>query len=103
MSLNLIDKALQYSREARIEVESQINVVSEPLFPEAKRSVQYLRIRENINRGCRKAVKIIPEKWKRSVAYSILMEACYDIFHLGYDPKLLTFYNGRLDAIIGTH
>jgi hypothetical protein len=103
MSLNLIDHALQYAKEARIEEESQINVVSEPLFPEAKRSVQYLRIRENLNRGCRKAVKIIPENWKRSIAYSILMEACYDIFHLGKDPKLITYYNTRLDAIIGTH
>jgi hypothetical protein len=103
MSLNLIDNALQYSKEARIEEESIINVVNEPLFPEARRNHQYLRIRENCNRGCRKAVKIITENWKRSIAYSILIRATYDIFHYGYNEKLVAHYNTLLDTMIGTH
>jgi hypothetical protein len=103
MSLDLIDKALQYSKEARNQVEQQIGWVNEPLFPDARRSIFYLRVRENINRGCRKAVKLIPENWKRSVAYSVLMQACYDIFHYGYNYDLIMYYNGILDSIIGTH
>jgi len=103
MSLDLINKALQYAKEARNAEENLTNVVKEPLFPDARRSILYLRIRENINRGCRKAVKIINENWKRSVAYSILMEACYDIFHYGYSSKLVSHYNKQLDTLIGTH
>ena len=103
MSLQLIDHALQYAREARTETEQQTGWINEPLFPEAKRSVLYLRIRENCNRGCRKAVKTIPENWKRSIAYSILMQATYDIFHYGYKPKLIEHYNNMLDALIGTY
>jgi hypothetical protein len=103
MSLNLIDKALEYSKEARISEQTVNDKINEPLFPEAKRSVFYLRVRENINRGCRKAVKLISENWKRSIAYSVLIEACYDIFHYGYNSDLIAYYNRRLDEIIGTH
>jgi hypothetical protein len=103
MSLNLIDHALQYAQEARIAVQNQMGFITVPLFPEAQRSAFYLKVRESINTGCKKAVAAIPENWKRSVAYSILMEACYDIFHFGYDIRLVNLYNSRLDAIIGLH
>jgi len=103
MSLNLIDKALQYARICRQEETQAENYIYEPLFPDARRNILYLRIRESINKGCRKAVKLIGENWKRSVAYSILMRACYDIFHFGYTPQILNVYNQQLDDIIGTH
>jgi hypothetical protein len=103
MSLSLIDHALQYARELRIGLKNPVGFITEPLFPEARTSKFYLDVRENINRGCRKAVKIIPENYKRSLAYSVLMEACYDIFHYGKDVTLVALYNARLDRVIGDH
>lgn len=103
MSLQLIDKAIQYSKEARIEEENIDNAINEPLFPQAQQSVLYLRIKQNITRGCRKAVKTIPENWKRSVAFSILTQALNDIFHYGKKQSLLDYYNGMLREMIGDY
>lgn len=103
MPLNLIDKALQYAREERQWFERQEGYITEPLFPDARNSVRYLRIRECLIKGCRRAVKLLPKGWKRSVAFSVLMQATFDIFHYGYDKALVEHYNMRLDELIGTH
>jgi len=103
MPLDLIDNALRYAREARQEFEQQNFGIVEPLTPTARREQLYLRMREFINIGCRKAVKLLDEPWKRSVAYSILMEACIGIFHYKKTTELMDMYNKRLDEMIGTH
>lgn len=123
--INLIEKALQYAKEARYEFEtsesvlglpefyetnfsesdfeSNIGVISEPLYPKARREVLYLRIREYISVGCRRAVKLLDKPYKRSIAYSVLMQACIDIFHYKKTDNILAVYNGLLDDMIGTH
>lgn len=101
--LNLIEKALQYAKEERLEFKESNLGISEPLTPKARREHLYLEIRQNINKGCRKAVKHIPVNWKRSVAYSILMQACIDVFHYKKSPEVIEKYNALLDSIIGTH
>lgn len=101
--INLIEKALQYAREARIEFETANLGISEPLYPKARREVLYLRMREYLSVGCRRAVKHLPEAYKRSIAYSILMQACVNIFHYKKVPELLAVYNKLLDDMIGTH
>jgi len=101
--INLIEKALQFAREARIEFETSNLGIREPLYPKARREHLYLRMREYINVGCRRAVKLLPETWKRSIAYSILMQACIDIFHYKKTDTLLAVYNKILDQLIGTH
>lgn len=102
-TLDLINKALQYAKEARLEFTNDNLGISEPLTPNARRALFYLQIRENINRGCKQAVKLIPVNWKRSVAYSILMRACIDVFHYKKSAEVINKYNDLLDSIIGTH
>jgi len=102
-TINLIEKALQYSKEYRQTFNATINGIKEPLTPQAVRETFYLRVRESINRGCREAVKHLPDKMKRTIAYSILMSACYDIFHYQKTPELMTYYNALLDRMLGVH
>jgi hypothetical protein len=103
MSLDLIDHALQYAQEVRNEKIKAEGWIIEPLFPDAVRSTFYLRVRESITSGCSKAVKIIPENWKRSVAMSILNMALHDLFNFGKKQSIITYYNELLDKTIGTH
>ena len=101
--LNLIDVALTEARNERLHLDTLPNIVKEPLFPEARRNVFYLRTRTSLMKGCRKAVKLIDINWKRSIAYSILTQALQDIFQYGKDERIITHYNAVLDDMIGTH
>jgi len=101
--LNLIDKAIEQSRTYRETFNTTVNGITEPLTPEAIRDTLYLRVRESLNRGCREAVKLLPKGNKRSIAYSILMTALYDIFHYHKTEALMTHYNNLLDKMVGTH
>jgi len=103
MSLNLIENALKIARQRRIEYQTDNTGIFEPLTPKARYNILYLRVRETLNEGCRGAVKLIPEAWKRSVAYSVLMKATYAIFAYGYRDDIITLYNNLLDETIGTH
>lgn len=100
---NLIDTAIQYSRAYREEFKTDISGIKEGLTPEARRSTQYLRVRESINKGCREAVKVLPESHKRSMAFSVLMGALYNMFHYGKTVQLMDYYNNLLDSMVGTH
>jgi len=101
--LNLIETAITESKTYRQEFEQSNLGITEPLTPQARRETLYLRIRESINRGCREAVKLIPQTQKRSIAYSILMKALYDAFHYKKTPELTAYYNNLLDEMVGTH
>ena len=103
MVYNLIEKALQYGKEERIEYESLLKGIYEPLTPKARRDLLYRRIKQTLIKGCRRSVKALPEAWKRSIAYSILMKATTAIFTYGKTTEIMTFYNGMLDDMIGTH
>jgi len=93
---NLIDLAIQYSREAYEEFKSHNFGITEPLTPNAIHGTRYLRLREDLNRGARKACKLIPNNTKRSMGFSILMMALHDIFN-GRNPELTkTIYNATL-------
>ena len=103
MSLNLIEKALQYAKEERIWFLSYNFGITEPLTPKAVRSHQYLLMREYINVGCRKATKLVLDHYKRPATFSILMMACMEIFQYGKDDRIIALYNDMLDKLIGTH
>jgi hypothetical protein len=101
--LNLIDRAIEESRKYRESFINGITGIIEPLTPDARIQTVYLRIRESLNRGCREAVKLLEISSQRSLAYSILMEATYNIFHYRKTPELMTYYNRILDETVGTH
>lgn len=101
--LNLIDTALSEAKLYRQTWSSTVVGVTTGLTPLSRQSTFYLRVRESVNRGCREAVKLLDASWKRSIAYSILMEACYDIFQYGKTADLMTHYNDYLDKAVGTH
>jgi len=103
MSLNLIEKALQYAKEARLEFLSYNLGITEPLTPKAIRSHQYLMMREYINVGCRKASMLVLDHFKRSAVYGVLVKACEEVFHYGWDDRLIAVHNGTLDKLIGDH
>jgi hypothetical protein len=103
MSLHLIDLALQKSREARTSKYLAVGYTDQPLFPDARRSVLYLRIRENLMAGSRDAVKILSDKNQRSMAHGILTQALEDIFHYGDSPEIRKWYDMLLDKTIGDH
>jgi hypothetical protein len=147
MVYNLIENALEYAKQYRQEEKdftrswfnfdpnhfeqsdfetSTINgVINEPLTPNAIRGYDYLRLRQNVIKGCRQAVKLLPTvkyqfefehfeptdyvteegiiKSLRSPAFSILMMATNDIFQYGMTTDLMNKYNKLLDDIIGTH
>jgi len=103
MSLNLIEKAIQYTKEARVELESLSDVIYEPLYPKARHEALYLRMKEAINRGCREATKLVTDRWKRPAVYGILVKALTDIFHYKKTTEIMNVYNKLLDDIIGTH
>jgi len=93
---NLIDLALQYAREAYEEFKTQNFGITEPLTPNAIRGTRYLRLREDLNKGARKASALMPDRAKRPMTFSILMACLYDIFH-GRNPELAkTIYNETL-------
>jgi len=101
--LNLIDTAMEEARKYRQTFESQDFGITEGLTPKAVHSVRYLRVRESINRGCREAVKLVPNKTMRSPTYSVLMQACYDIFHYGHPDQVKAVYNQQLVKLIGDY
>jgi len=103
MSLDLIRKALQFGKEARLEFLSHNFGITEPLTPKAVRSHQYLMMREYINVGCRKASMLILDVYKRSAVYGVLVKACEEVFHYGWDDRLIAVHNDMLDEIIGDH
>jgi len=103
MSLNLIEKALQYANEEYNRLLSLNLGIYEPLYPKARRNLLYLRLRECLNVGCRHAVKLLDNPHHRSIAYSILMKATYLIFQTSKRTDILNHYNGMLDKLIGTH
>jgi len=103
MPLNLIEKACEYTRQVREEFKQKAEGIIEPLTPKARYAHEYLFTRECINIGCRKAVKLLPKGWKRSVAYSILMMALLDIFHYGKKDEVVNVYNKLLQDIIGDY
>jgi len=103
MSLNLIQKAIQYTREAKEEFLSANWGITEPLTPRARRNVQYLMLREFINKGCREATRLVLDHYKRPIAYGILVKAVDEIFHYGYNVTLINMWNDLLDQLIGTH
>jgi hypothetical protein len=101
--LNLIDKAIEYSRTYREDFKVSISGITDPLTPDAVRNTNYLRIRESINRGCRESVKLLETSSQRSIAYSILITALNTIFHYKKTPELMAYYNDLLDRTVGTH
>jgi len=103
MVLNLIDNALKYAKELRLEYQSLNYGLTEPLTPKAIRNNLYLQIRESLNRGCREASKLVLNPYKRSSAYSILVKATEEIFHYGKQPSIVSYYNDLLDQMIGDH
>jgi len=103
MSLNLIEKALQFAKEGRLEFLSLNLGITEPLTPKARRNVQYLMVREWLMKGCREATRLVLDHYKRPPVYSILVQATEAIFDYGKRPEILAYYNDLLDRIIGTH
>lgn len=103
MTLNLIENALNYARELRIEYLSLNAGIIEPLTPKAHRNVQYLMVREWLMKGCRKATMLVLNHYQRPAVYGILVQACESIFDYGMKPELLAYYNNLLDIYIGTH
>lgn len=101
--LELIRKALRLSHLIRMQWETEHQYIIEGLTPNARRATKYLRMREYISMGCRRAVKDLDVPYKRSIAYSILMRACINIFHYGMSDDLLAIYNQELDEMIGIH
>lgn len=101
--LNLIQKAIQYSREARIAFRQKNLGTQEPLSPNARRNLLYLQMRENISTGCRKAVKWLYPPYKRSIAFSLLMQTVVLIFQVGKDDRIVQKCNALLDEMVGTH
>ena len=103
MVYNLIENALLYAKEERIRYDSLLKGIYEPLYPKARRDMLYRRVKETLMKGCRKSVKVLDEGWKRSIAYSILMQATVCIFRYGKTTEIMTMYNALLDKLIGTH
>jgi len=103
MVINLIEKALQYSKEERLRLLSLSGYIKEPLTPKARRDYQYRLIKETLNVGCREAVKLLLNPYHRSIAYGILMQAVSEIFHYGKNDTLINMWNDTLDSMIGTH
>jgi len=103
MSLNLIEKAIQYAREERLKELSDTSRIYYGLFPEAFHGTFYLRVRQSIQKGCRKAVKLIPNPLMRTIVFSVLMKCLEDLFHYGYREEIVEYYNSLLDSLIGTH
>ena len=103
MSLNLIEKAIQYAREERLKELSDNTKIYYGLFPESFYGTFYLRVRQSIQKGCRKAVKLVSNPLMRTVVFSILMKALSNLFHYGYSKRFIDYYNELLDSMIGTH
>jgi len=103
MPIELIQKAIQYAKEERLRLLSLNMGIYDPLTPRAVHSHTYLLVREYINIGCREAVKLLLNPYHRSIAYSILVSALEDLFHLGYHPEIIAYHNELLDEMIGTH
>lgn len=125
MPYNLIENALKYAHQFYTEEKTSGFGINEPLTPTAIRGYQYLRIRQNLMKGCREAVKLLPSiryqydpehylptdfeteegviKVLRSPAYSILVMATNDIFQYGKTTELMNAYNKLLTDIIGTY
>ena len=103
MSLNLIQKAIQYAREERLKELSDSSKIYYGLFQESFYGTFYLRVRQSIQKGCRKAVKLISNPLMRTVVFSVLMKALSDLFHYGYSQDIIDYYNELLDSLIGTH
>jgi len=85
---NIIDLAVQYTREASEEFKAQNFGLTEGITPKSVYSVRYLRLREDLNRGARKASQLVPDPRKRPQTFSILMACLYDMFH-GRNPDLV--------------
>lgn len=103
MSLNLIEKAIEYAKEERLRLLSRNFGIYEPLTPKAVHSHRYLLVKEYLNVGARKASKLVLNPYMRPPAYSILVKALNMIFTYGKKPEIIEYYNKMLDEIIGTH
>jgi len=84
---DLIDRAITFTRQINEEFKAQDFGITEGLTPKAYHGTQYLRLRNDLYRGCREACKLIPVNWKRSVGFSILCKALNDIFTY-HNPEL---------------
>jgi hypothetical protein len=102
-TLNLIEIALQKAKEARLTLTGGNNVVNFPQTPKAWRSYFFLTLRQAIYSGCGEAVKILPNPYKKPIAYGILAKALHQIFLSGKKPEIIEYYNRLLDETIGTH
>ncbi|RLG71383.1 MAG: hypothetical protein DRO23_12030 [Thermoprotei archaeon] len=101
--MGLIDLAIQKTMEWRNHLKAHDFGLDKPSSPRSYYSSFYIQLREDIHRGIREAVKTLDEGWKRSVAFSILMEALYMIFKYGKKPEIVDTYNAMLDEFIGEH
>jgi hypothetical protein len=101
--INLIEKAIQYTYQHYNEIISETGVINEPLTPKAKRSYQYLLLRESINVGCSEATKLILEPYKKPIVYGILKRIVQEIFNYGKNKELINLYNNILDETLGIH
>jgi hypothetical protein len=89
---DIIDRAIAYSQQAYNDFKTQNFGITEGLTPKAWHGIMHLRLRNDLNRGCREASKLIPINWKRSVGFSILMKAVNDIFQYhNYDFTKQTY------------
>jgi len=103
MSLNLIRRAVEHARRKRLEELGDTNKIYYGLLPESFYGTFYLRVRQSIQKGCSETVKQIPNPYMRTIVFSVLMKALEDVFHYGYDQRIIDYYNELLDALIGTH
>jgi len=99
--MGLIDLAIQKTKEWREHIKTHDFGLDKPLTRNAYYSSFYLGLREDIIRGCREAVKTIPDKTKRTVAFSILMCALNTIFRYGKKPEIVEYYNSWLQEYVG--
>lgn len=102
-TLNLIEIALEKTKEARKQIIGMGNVINSPTTPKSWHSYFYLTLREAINIGCAEAVKILPNPYKKSIAYSVLKKAVQNIFKSRKETEIINFYNRLLEELIGTH
>jgi len=93
---NLIDLACQYAKEEYEFFKAHNFGITEPLTPNAFHGTQYLRLREDLNKGARKASKLIPDPMKRPIGFSVLMACLYDIFHGKNSALCKQVYNATL-------
>lgn len=115
---DLIDRAIAYAREAYEDFKTDLSFkhfnptafnpnafrtmspsgkgITEGLTPKAYYGITHLRLRNDLNRGCREASKLIPINYKRSIGFSVLMMALNDIFKYHNPTLTKQIYNETL-------